>query len=328
MTTAYTELAATRWERRRELLRHHQFDIDAATAARIGTGTADGAEPAAEPAGSSADGSGADAAGSSAAAAGAAAGAAGAAAAAVLQCLPEQQPAAVLPLVLEGGAAELRLYGGQLPPWPHDARDVELTAVVPTAAGSSGSSGCGMGMWGSLGQADGLAPAPASASFDVADEADCTAVGSAVAAAAQEAHQPPVFVVHCWAVGQQISSQQLRQLAQQYAAALQLQQCLDSLLSSGEAATATTHLQQALQALSGRPAGPAGGRAAALTLGPRHVLRMRLLSDLHRAAVAAGEWEAALVAAYQLLPLYQAAYQPVRLPCWRIMVTLLQLLTC
>ncbi len=49
-----------------------------------------------------------------------------------------------------------------------------------------------------------------------------------------------------------------------------------------------------------------------LALGPRHLLRMRLLADLHRAALAAGQWEVGLAAARQLLPLYQQTYQPVR----------------
>ena len=313
VTTAYAELAAPRWERRQALLRHHLFDIDAAMLT----------DSAAEAAGAAASGlqGGASQRNSQPAATTQAA----------LQCLPQQGPAATLPLV--EGAGELRLYACQLPPWPHDAADPALTAIVLAAAaagaGCGASSGWG-GMWGSLQQADSSATA-ASQSFGVDEllEAAAGAVPGASgssgargpasaggAAAQQQQHQQqqqrPLF--HCWspAVEEQQQLAAIEQLAQRYAAALQLQQSLDGLLAGGRASAAVQQLALVLQALSGLPpASSAGGGSASLALGPRHILRMRLLADLHRAAVAAEQWEAALKAAHQLLPLYQQAYQPV-----------------
>ncbi|KAI7835781.1 hypothetical protein COHA_010324 [Chlorella ohadii] len=326
VTTSYTELAATRWERRRELLRHHQFDIDV------------DADKQAAPGGDNEGAIGDSSAAASPAAASPAAAASGAAAggssAAALQCLPEQQPAAVLPLA--GGTAELRLYSYQLPPWPQDERDAALTAVVTAPAGdaatgsSSGSSCAWGGMWGTLGLSDdtSLAATPASASFDVA--ADLAGDGDAAAgqqpgsaagpSSAPGGGQPAASqVVHSWSAAgsvQQGSSQQaVQQLADAYLAALQLQQALDGMLAEGQAAAAVQRLQRSLAALAGQPSGNGsssdGAMVGRLALGPRHVLRMRLLADLHRAAVAGEQWQTALAAAYELLPLYREVYPPV-----------------
>ena len=307
VTTAYAELAAPRWERRQALLRHHLFDIDAAI-------LTDSAAEAAEAAASGLQG-GASQRNSQPAATTQAA----------LQCLPQQLPAATLPLV--EGAGELRLYACQLPPWPHDAADPALTAIVLAAAAAGASCGASSGwdgMWGSLQQADSSATA-ASQSFGVDEllEAAADAVpgasgssharghASAGGAAAQQQQQQQQQqqrpLLHCWspAVEEQQQLAAIEQLAQQYAAALQLQQSLDGLLAGGRASAAVQQLALVLQALSGLPpASSAGGGSASLALGPRHILRMRLLADLHRAAVAAEQWEAALKAAHQLLPLY------------------------
>ena len=316
MTTAYAELAAPRWERRQALLRHHLFDIDAAPLADSG---AAGGAAASGLQGAASQGSSQPAAATQAA----------------LQCLPQQQLVATLPLPLAEGAGELRLYACQLPPWPHDSADPALTAVVLAAgAGSGAAAGASSswgGMWGSLEQADSAATA-ASQSFGVdglleaaadagavpvvpGSSSGTTALATAGGATAQQQPQRPLL--HCWspAVEQQQQQQHgaIEQLAQRYAAALQLQQGLEGLLAGGRAAGAVQQLALALQALSGPPASSAGGGrgSASLALGPRHILRMRLLADLHRAAVAAGQWDAALRAAYQLLPLHQQAYQPV-----------------
>ena len=166
-------------------------------------------------------------------------------------------------------------------------------------------------MWGRLAPAHVPAAAPAGASFEVADDEDATSVGSAVAAAAaaeQQQQQQQATAIHCWGPGLSAPSPQLLALAEQYVAALRLQQRLDGLLASGQAVQVAAQLRSALRALC---EAPHGGRG--LALGPRHVLRMRLLSDLQRAAVAAQEWEAALQAARELLPLYKAVYPPVRL---------------
>lgn len=220
---------------------------------------------------------------------------------------------------MAGGDGELRLYSCQLPPWPHDERDAALTAVVGTP-GSSDSSGSGWGgMWGTLGQAEhaSLASTPATASFEVGEEA---AEPSSAAGSDQSAAAP---VVHGWsaAAAQEGPSapHAVQQLAGAYLAALQLQQSLDSMLAAGQAAAAVQQLQGALADVGGRPGG-SGAAAGGLALGPRHVLRMRLLSDLHRAAVAAEQWEAALAAAYELLPLYREAYPPVRAQRWGAIV--------
>lgn len=336
VTTSYTELAATRWERRRELLRHHQFDIDADAANKP---AADGAAAtgvvAAGGSNEGAVGDGSAAASLAAAASGAAAGGSSAAA---LQCLPAQPPAAVLPLV--GGTADLRLYSCQPPPWPHDERDAALTALV-AAPGGGAANGCGSGsscawggMWGSLGQPDdtSLAATPASASFDVAadlagdgDEAAAQQPGSAAgpssgASGGQPAASP---VVHSWAAAGSVQQgsglQAVQHLADAYLAALQLQQALDGMLAEGQAATAVQRLQQSLAALADRPSSNGSSSSSSdgevvgrLALGPRHVLRMRLLADLHRAAVAAEQWQTALAAVYELLPLYREVYLPVR----------------
>ncbi|PRW45589.1 histone-lysine N-methyltransferase SMYD3 [Chlorella sorokiniana] len=103
VTTAYTELAAMRWERRRELLRHHQFDIDADAAG--GSSAASAASSAAAEVGLAAAAAGVEgpsASGSAAAAAAGSSPAEGGAFAVALQYLPVQQPAIVLPLA--GGA--------------------------------------------------------------------------------------------------------------------------------------------------------------------------------------------------------------------------------
>ena len=250
-----------------------------------------------------------------------------------------QQPAVVLPVA--EGTGEVRLYRCQLPPWPHDERDAVLTAVVASSGSSSGAGGSGAGggstgasawggMWGTLGQPDetSLVATPAAESFDVA--ADVVADGGGVAAEQQPSPAAPAGgqpaaaspVVHAWSAAgdlQQGSSlQAVQQIAAAYLAALQLQQSLDSMLAAGQAAAAVQCLQQSLAALSGPPAGSSDGsssssRAAcgSLALGTRHVLRMRLLADLHRAAIAAEQWEAALAAAYELLPLYRQTYPPV-----------------
>ncbi len=326
VTTSYTELAATRWERRRELLRHHQFDIDVDAAnkpAAAGVVAAGGSNE-----GPAADGS---------AAADSSDAAEGGSSSAALQCRPAQQPAAVLPLT--GGAADLWLYSCQRPPWPHDERDGALTAVVAAPAGDaangggSDSSGAWGGMWGSLGQPDdtSLAATPASVSFDVA--ADLAGDGEGAAgqqpgsaagpASAATGGQPAAFrVVHSWAAAGSVQQgsglQAVQQLADDYLAALQLQQALDGMLAEGQAAAAVQRLQQSLAALAGRPSSNGSSSSSdgevvgRLALGPRHVLRMRLLADLHRAAVAAEQWQTALAAAYELLPLYREVYPPVR----------------
>jgi hypothetical protein len=290
VATAYVELAAPRWERRAALLRHHLFNIDAGSG-----GT---------PEGDSASGSSSTV------------------AQAVMQCLPQQQPACVLPLDCgAAGAAQLRLYDRERPPWPHDERDVELAAVQRDG-------GAWGGMWGALQQAeacDGAAAAAATASFgveeEVEDQIDAGATvpalpaailnadagasgGKAGAQAAAEAAQRAA-AIHCWwpgAPGEHTAA--VQHLAERYIAALRLQHELEGLLGDGRAEAALQQLRSALRALCAAPGG--------LMLGPRHVLRMRLLADLHRAALAAGQWAAALEAATQLAPLYKQAYPQAR----------------
>lgn len=294
VTTSYTELAATRWERRRELLRHHLFDIDAEQGGAeaegaAASGSAAGAAGGPSPAGSSAAGG--------ASAAGAAPPGLLPSWAAAMQCLPAEPPGETLPLRALGGAGELRLYTGQVPPWPHDEHDVALTTVMGAGILRWG------GMWGTLGQPDPFAAAavPASASFDVGEAAAGHHAGAGGPGSAAA-----VPAVHCWLVPDaRMASQHLLGLAEPYLAALLLQQALDAQLAAGHAAAAVQQLQRALQALTG----------GMLSLGPCHVLRMRLLADLHRAAVAAADWQVALAAAYDLLPLYQQAYEPVRALC-------------
>lgn len=291
VNTAYTDLAATRWERRRELLHHHVFDIAAAAPAPAPAAPAHAASTSSGPATGSAAAGGA---------------------AAALQCLPGQPPeaAAALPAV----DAELRLYRCGLPPWPHDERDVDLTAV------SSSSFSTVVGMWGSLGHEDSLGAVPAAASFGMrqADGEGDEASASAAAACEAAGAPPPAALVHCWGPSLAAPLPEVQQLAERYMAALRLQRSLDDLLASGRAAAAVARLQQALAELCGEPwpgssrSITSGGGEAAMSLGPRHVLRMRLLADLHRAAVAAGDWDAALQSAHLLLPLYQAGYPPVR----------------
>lgn len=333
VTTSYTELAATRWERRRELLRHHQFDIDAAAvdeaASTAAAGTAAGA-------GSKAP----ETANGTTAAASSGGTTAGGPSAAALLFHPNQPPTVVLQMA--GGSAELRLYSCQLPPWPHDKRDAALTAVVTAAPGGTANcSGSGSGsssdiaawggMWGSLGLADepSLTATPASASFDVAadlagDEEPAAPGQQSSSAAgpssASSVGQPAAAAaVHSWSAagGLQHDGDLLavQQLAAAYLEALQLQQSLDAMLAEGQAAAAVQRLQQSLAALAGQlgsRSSSSGAATSRLALGPRHVLRMRLLADLHRAAVAAEQWEAALAAAYELLPLYRQAYPAVR----------------
>lgn len=313
VTTAYTELGAPRWERRAALLRHHAFDIDASA----------GAAEAAGPVGAGRGGAKAQQ---------------QAADRAALQCLPAQPAAAEHPLppARDAPAGELRLYSSVLPPWPHDERDIELTAVMETNGGGasgSGSSGQGArwgGMWGCLPTAG--SPA-ADESFALDDELleaaaeDAALVagsiggpagpdsgsqqGAAVPAPSRGQQQAPVL--HCWQAGGVEQAAAALELATRYAAALQLIQSVDSLLAAGSAAAAVSQLQAALAALGGSSSGASGQgpAAAALALGPRHILRLRLLADLHRAAIAAGQWESALRAGQQLLPLYKFVYPPV-----------------
>jgi hypothetical protein len=122
-----------------------------------------------------------------------------------------------------------------------------------------------------------------------------------------------MVAIHSWFPGCfETHKAAVEQLARRYAAALQLQQGLDGLLASRKAAAAVQQLRDTLQVLS--PGGAASGLAAGaaqLVLGPRHVLRMRLLADLHRASLAAEGWSSALATARQLLPLHQQAYQEV-----------------
>ena len=235
--------------------------------------------------------------------------------------MPQQQPAAVVPLEV-GRGVEVRLYACQQPPWPHDERDGDLAEVVLVGAGSKSGASWG-GMWGSMQQAGstsgGAAAGVGTESFGVEEEleghlevAGAGSLGSsslsstALAAGPASGAQQGAAVIHCWSGGLAEQRAAAEQLARRYAAALQLQQSLEGMLCDGRAEAAVGQLTQALQGLAG---GTAGAR---LALGPRHVLRMRLLADLHRAALAAGLWEAALAAARQLLPLYKQAYQPVR----------------
>ncbi|EFN53133.1 hypothetical protein CHLNCDRAFT_137504 [Chlorella variabilis] len=325
VTTSYTELAAPRWERRAVLLQHHLFDIDAppgdggavaeaaaAEAAGLGAGSAAEAAPGAAAAGAT---------GPSSTAAGATRSAEQQTAVqAALQCMPQQQPAAVVPLEV-GRGVEVRLYACQQPPWPHDERDGDLAEVVLVGAGSKSGASWG-GMWGSMQQAGstsgGAAAGVGTESFGVEEEleghlevAGAGSLGSsslsstALAAGPASGAQQGAAVIHCWSGGLAEQRAAAEQLARRYAAALQLQQSLEGMLCDGRAEAAVGQLTQALQGLAG---GTAGAR---LALGPRHVLRMRLLADLHRAALAAGLWEAALAAARQLLPLYKQAYQPI-----------------
>ena len=331
VTTSYTELAATRWERRRELLRHHHFDIDAAAV--------DGVASAAAASTEAGDSSKAPETAGGTMAAGSSGGtAAGGPSAAALQCQPDQPPTVVLPLA--EGSPELRLYSCQLSPWPHDERDAALTAVVTavpggaancSGSGSSSDSGAWGGMWGTLGLADepSLTATPASASFDVAadlaGDEDPAAPGqqsspAAGPSSASTGGQPAAAaVVHSWSAAGGVEQggdlQAVQQLAAAYLAALQLQHSLDAMLAEGQAAAAVQRVQQSLAALAGQLGShsiSSGAAISMLALGPRHVLRMRLLADLHRAAVAAQQWEAALAAAYELLPLYCQAYPAVR----------------
>lgn len=327
LTTAYTELGATRWERRAELLQHHLFDIDAPPEAGAGGGAAvAGAEAAGE---------------------GSFQAKRQAAERAALQCLPAQPPAAVHPLPQADAepAGELRLYGSLLPPWAHDERDIELTAVLApegTGANHGGQRGQGTrwgGMWGCLPAASSTAVrADASTSFELDDQLlDAAAEASALldassgspagpvgglntrAAGAAPGVQRQTPIVHCWREGGVDLAAAVLELAAQYAAALQLLRAVDGLLAAGSAAAAVRQLLAALAALgSGSRAAngqhPAAGSGAALVLGPRHILRLRLLADLHRAAIAAGQWEVALRAGQQLLPLAEFVYPPVGAP--------------
>ncbi|KAL4427604.1 hypothetical protein ABPG75_001693 [Micractinium tetrahymenae] len=342
VATSYTELGATRWERRAALLQHHAFDIDTPPAA---AGVAAGQQAEATEGGAAAGPAAVAAAG---AVGGSLQAAQQAAQQAALQRLPAQPAAAVLSLPQAGAepAGELHLCDSLLPPWPHDERDVELTAVLAPAgsggggssSGSSGSNTRWSGMWGCLPAARGAASASAaSESFGIDDELLETAAehaalaaggtgsraglaggwqqGPAQAASSEGQRQAPI--VHCWRAGGIQQAAAALDLAARYAAALRLAQLVDGLLSAGSAGTAVHQLRGALAALDGgsRVASSRGAAAAsaatALVLGPRHILRLRLLAELHRAAIAAGQWEVALRAGQQLLPLYEFVYPAV-----------------
>ncbi|KAL4855823.1 Histone-lysine N-methyltransferase [Chlorella vulgaris] len=307
VTTSYTELAATRWERRAALLEHHLFDIDGPGAA------ADSSPHTAAPA-----------------AAGPATGASGTAVGgrqqqqarvqAVLRCEPQQQPTAEV--VLAGSAAHLSVYRCQQTPWRHDERDSWLTAVV-LAGGAGAKSDSWGGMWGCRQPVSGASGASAAAacleSFGVEGQlggvshSTHAAQGLGSQTAGESERGSGMVAIHSWFPdGFDTHKAAVEQLARRYAAALQLQQGLDGLLASGKAAAAVQQLRDTLQGLS--PGGAASGSAAGaaqLVLGPCHVLRMRLLADLHRAALAAEDWSTALATARQLLPLHQQAYQEV-----------------
>ncbi len=327
VTTSYCELAAPRWERRAALLQHHSFDIDAeasGAAAAAGSASRDTTAPAAAPLPpSAAPGSGSAAAVATVAAQQRQQQQQQQQREAVLQHLPAQAPVTSAPL--PGGGGELRLYHGALPPWPHDERDSALTAVV----GFRGSSGGGM--WACLPPSGGAAGAAAAvaaaaASFDIGDDgleeaaqkgesspapaSTSNASGNGAASAASQT-EGASMVVHCWLERGSKAAvlQQAAELAAAYAAALRLQCSLDGQLAGGgcRAAAALRELQRTVGVLCGGGR-PSGGAPA---LGARHVLRMHLLADVHRAAIAAGEWRDALSAGRQLLPLYQQAYPPV-----------------
>ena len=340
ITTAYCDLAATRWERRAVLLRDYQFDLDL---------------PEDE---GGADAGSAAAAGTSDSAATAAATASSSSASAALQCMPVLPPSVTLrlegafpqrrrqlQLQQQGGepgaelSGELRLYHRcSRPPWPHDPQDAELTAVVlpsgaPTSSGSSGTCRCVGGMWGRVqgehqqqqeqqdaeAEADGLSfGLEGEAAGGLTKTATAVPVGGgaaavAASAAAAQDGQAPAITVHAWLPddGGAELAPRFAELAWHYAAALHLQQQVDALIAGRQAAAAAEQLRQQLRALACCGGGGGGGSGSGLALGPRHILRLRLLADLHRAAIAAGEWEGALSAGRQLLPLYQAVYPEV-----------------
>jgi hypothetical protein len=71
----------------------------------------------------------------------------------------------------------------------------------------------------------------------------------------------------------------------------------------------SSYSAQAQQQQQGQ--GQGAGGAPRVALGPGHVLRLRLLAALLRAAIEAQQWEAALEAARRLTPLYAAVYPKV-----------------
>ena len=205
------------------------------------------------------------------------------------------------------------------------------------------------GMWGELPERGGDVAAEESFEL-AAEEGQSRQRGSNVGGCSSSrpaGQPPPEATIHCWGRSAQQQQQQQQEqqqeqhdkelqraaaagLAERYAAALHLLAEVDGLLAGAKpeaAAALAGQLEQAISSLSvpitasigssvasGSSSSSAGvdraTSAQALALGPRHIMRLRLLAAHLRAAIAAGAWAAALASARALLPLYQATYPP------------------
>jgi hypothetical protein len=230
---------------------------------------------------------------------------------------------------------------------PPDAAMCEVLLPPPAAGGAGaalpggmllllqgGEGGEGGGEDGGLGPASGSFPTGPGAGDDEEGGGASPTPAAAAGEAAQGAGWGGGVVALQWgdwdAVGAQASAglcglagapQLPEAAARQLRAVLRLQADAERLSSAGDSGGAADALTAALRAAGCLPRGPwasaAGATAgrpqagipAVVALGPRHVLRQRLLAALLNACVAAGDrWSAALAAAEALAPCYEAAY--------------------
>ncbi|GAB4821552.1 hypothetical protein N2152v2_008598 [Parachlorella kessleri] len=134
LTIAYVELGATRWERRASLRAQYYFDIDGPEAqSLVVPGSENGSNKPQPTATVGCEGAAASEVPDSPSRQGqhsslllAATGGNGPS---PTSGPSYQEPTPIRVVTLAGVAAELRLYSCKTPPWPHDERDVELTAV-------------------------------------------------------------------------------------------------------------------------------------------------------------------------------------------------------
>lgn len=181
-------------------------------------------------------------------------------------------------------------HGGSVPPWPHDPRDLELSSLADP----------GQGIWGRV--------LDLNEDEDGADQllgdlgrafAGDAAVPPQTAAEGPNGHAPGVEMeVHTWAVDGDVDD--LKDLAVRYAEALMALH--DAKTRAAPPQKLAVRLKHSLDRLS-------ASKCCVLSIGHRHVMRLRLLEALLKALVEeGGRWEEALQTARELLPLYEFVY--------------------